>query len=177
MMNFTKEEMMVANVKCGKSPMYDWQSNTLVVPESFYKKALVYGSPEFHTMKKMVEENKGCNISIQPSTKKTYKGLTLPLIREYIKIQDNVKVLETEMAEVKAKALEGKEITSEKMADKIAFPLIKKWFLKKFKDFSVSRAQKEISEYKVKQAEAVAATKLGVVIQMPQKESNPAVGQ
>ena len=173
MMNFTKEEMMVANVKCGKSPMYDWQSNTLVVPESFYKKALVYGSPEFHTMKKMVEENKGCNISIQPST----KGLTLPLIREYIKIQENVKVLETEMAEVKAKALEGKEGITEKMADKIAFPLIKKWFLMKFKDFSVSRAQKEISDYKVKQAEDVAATKLGVVIQMPQKESNPAVNQ
>lgn len=177
MMNITKEEKMVANVKCGKSPMYDWATNTLIVPEAFYKKAQVYGSPEFHTMKKMVAENKGCNISVQYSGKKTYKGLTLPLIREYIEIKDEREVLRAEMAAVKAKALEGKEGITEKMADKIAFPLIKKWFLMKFKDFSVSRAQKEISEYKVKQAEAEAATKLGVVIQMPQKDSNPAVGQ
>ena len=156
---------------------FDCLTNTLTISESFYKKSQVYGSEECVQLKAMMAENEGCKIAIEYSTKKTYKGLTLPLIREYIKIQENVKVLETEMAEVKAKALEGKEGITEKMADKIAFPLIKKWFLMKFKDFSVSRAQKEISEYKVKQAEAVAATKLGVVIQMPQKDSNPAVGQ
>lgn len=156
---------------------FDCLTNTLTIPESFYKKSQVYGSEECVQLKAMMAENAGCKIAIEYSTKKTYKGLTLALIREYIKIQDNVKVLETEMAEVKAKALEGKEGITEKMADKIAFPLIKKWFLMKFKDFSVSRAQKEISEYKVKQAEAVASTKLGAVIPMPQKESNPAVNQ
>lgn len=156
---------------------FDCLTNTLTISESFYKKSQVYGSEECVQLKAMMAENAGCKIAIEYSTKKTYKGLTLALIREYIKIQENVKVLETEMAEVRVKALEGKEGITEKMADKIAFPLIKKWFLMKFKDFSVSRAQKEISEYKVKQAEAVAATKLGVVIQMPQKESNPAVNQ
>ena len=156
---------------------FDCLTNTLTISESFYKKSQVYGSEECVQLKAMMAENAGCKIAIEYSTKKTYKGLTLALIREYIKIQENVKVLETEMAEVRVKALEGKEGITEKMADKIAFPLIKKWFLMKFKDFSVSRAQKEISEYKVKQAEAVAATKLGVVIPMPQKDTNPAVNQ
>lgn len=157
--------------------MFDLLTNTLTIPESFYKKSKVYGSDEFNEFRKLLADNEGCKVEIMPDTKKTYKGLTLPLIREYIKIQKNSEILETEMAEVKAKALEGKENITEKMADKIAYPLIKKWFLKKFKDFSVSRAQKEISDYKVEQGEAAAATKLGVVIQMPQKGSNPAVNQ
>ncbi|MBQ3258438.1 MAG: hypothetical protein IJA67_13685 [Oscillospiraceae bacterium] len=176
MMNITKEEKMVANVKCGKSPMYDWQSNTLVVPESFYKKAQIYGSPEFYTMKNMIAENEGCKVAVQPSTKKTYKGLTLPLIREYIEIKDERETLKAEMNAVKEKALEGKENITEKMADKLAYPLIKKWFLKKFADFSVSRAQKEISDYKIKCAEASVSPKKGEISQMPQKQMANASG-
>lgn len=174
-MNIIKEEKNVANVKCGKVPMYDWETNTLIVPEAFYKKAQVYGSPEFHTMKKMVADNEGCNISVQKSGKQTYKGLTLPLIREYIEIKDERETLKAEMNAVKAEALEGKENVSEKMADKLAFPLIKKWFLKKFVDFSVSRAEKEISDYKIEQAEK--SVKKDNLIHMPQNQMTPAVNQ
>ena len=129
---------------------FDCLTNTLTISESFYKKSQVYGSEECVQLKAMMAENAGCKIAIEYSTKKTYKGLTLVLIREYIKIQKNADVLDAELEAVKKEALEGKENITEKMADKIAFPLIKKWFLKKFVDFSVSRAQKEISDYKIK---------------------------
>lgn len=153
---------------------FDCLTNTLTISESFYKKSQVYGSEECVQLKAMMAENAGCKIAIEYSTKKTYKGLTLALIREYIEIKAEREILKAEMEAVKAKALEGKEDISEKMADKIAYPLIKKWFLKKFKDFSVSGAEKEISDYKIEQAEK--SVKKDNVIQMPQSQTATASG-
>ena len=154
---------------------FDCLTNTLTIPESFYKKSQVYGSEECVQLKAMVSENPGCKIAIEFSTKKTYKGLTLALIREYIEIKDERETLRAEMNAVKKEALEGKENITEKMADKISFPLIKKWFLKKFVDFSVSRAEKEISDYKIEQAEK--SVKKDNLIHMPQNQMTPAVNQ
>jgi len=157
-----------------KNCSYDLLSNTLTITESFYKKSKVCGSVEAGILRSLLTENAGCKVSILESTKKTYKGLTLTLICDYIAIKSNYEALKVEMAEVKAKALEGQEDLSDKMADKVSFPLIKKWFLKKFKDFSVSSAQKEISDYKVEVAEKAAKAK---VILMPQNQAAPAVNQ
>lgn len=155
---------------------FDCLTNTLTISESFYKKSQVYGSEECVQLKAMMAENAGCKIAIEYSTKKTYKGLTLVLIREYIKIQKNSDVLEAELEAVKKEALEGKENITEKMADKLAFPLIKKWFLKKFVDFSVSRAQKEISDYKIELAEK-SVPKKDNMLYMPQNQMATASNQ
>lgn len=155
---------------------FDCLTNTLTIPESFYKKSQVYGSEECVQLKAMVADNPGCKIAIEFSTKKTYKGLTLALIREYIEIKDERETLRAEMDAVKKEALVGKENVSEKMADKLAFPLVKKWFLKKFVDFSVSRAEKEISDYKIEKAEKAASTKKGEITNMPQKQMANASG-
>ena len=159
-----------------KNYSYDLLNNTLTITESFYKKSQVYGSEECVQLKAMMAENAGCKIAIEYSAKKTYKGLTLVLIREYIKIQKNSDILEAELEAVKKEALEGKENITEKMADKLAFPLIKKWFLKKFVDFSVSRAQKEISDYKIKCAEA-SVSKKDNMLYMPQSQMATASNQ
>lgn len=158
-----------------KNYSYDLLNNTLTITESFYKKSKVYGSPEFNKLRELLTENSGCKVEITPDTKKTYKGLTLALIREYIEIKDERETLRAEMSAVKKEALVGKENVSEKMADKLAFPLIKKWFLKKFVDFSVSRAEKEISDYKIEQAEK--SVKKDNLIHMPQNQMTPAVNQ
>ena len=69
--------------------------------------------------------------------KKTYAGLTQDLMKEYIAIQED-----------KAKA--DLEAQLDKMiADKIAYPTIKSWFLDTFQNFSVSKAKSEIQNHQL----------------------------
>ena len=69
--------------------------------------------------------------------KKTYAGLTRELMKEYINIQAEEKKADL-MAQI-----------DKMIADKMAYPTIKSWFLDVFKDFSVSKAQREIKNHKL----------------------------
>jgi len=81
-------------------------------------------------------------------SKKTYEGLTKDFMKEYISIKPDSAVALKELDAV------------EKMAnDKAtpAYPLLKKWFLKKFKDFNIDKAKEEISNARIAEAEAAAS--------------------
>ena len=74
------------------------------------------------------------------SSKRTYAGLNSKLIKEYISIQENREELEAEH-----KAL---------IDEKVGFPTVKSWFLEKYPEFNVSKAEKEIRAYKLKERKA-----------------------
>ena len=69
--------------------------------------------------------------------KQTYKGLTKELMREYIAIQE-----ENAKADLDARL-------DNMIEEKKSFPTIKSWFLDEFKDFSVSKAKREIQQFRL----------------------------
>lgn len=88
--------------------------------------------------------------------KKTYAGLTRELMKEYINIQAEEKKADL-MAQI-----------DKMIADKMAYPTIKSWFLDVFEDFSVSKAQREIKNHKLISVKA----KVRLVKAKPAAKSN-----
>jgi hypothetical protein len=79
--------------------------------------------------------------------KKTYDGLNFKLMEDYIAIQENSEQDEKEYEAVKKTA---------KNAGRSVYPLTKKWFLKKYKDFDVEEAKAEISDAMIAKAAKIA---------------------
>ena len=88
-----------------------------------------------------VEARPDYGFTVIPTEKKpakqTYAGLTRELMKEYINIQAEEKKADL-MAQI-----------DKMVADKMAYPTIKSWFLDEFKGFSVSKAQREIKNHKL----------------------------
>lgn len=111
---------------------------TIVASKTTLRKAGIFGSAEYKELMHLLNENSGYAVAekvIKKSTgKKTYRGLTAALIRDYLSIQPNC----DEMNALFNQAWE-----------RGGFSLGRKWFLESYKDFNVENAKQEIQEAKL----------------------------
>lgn len=109
---------------------------TIVITKAFYKKACMYGTNEYYDLQKAMSENKDFRIEFKTSEKKTYHGLTLERMEEYIKTQPD--------CEENLKSFEAvKKVAKTKGA---LYPLTKKWFLERFKDYKLNKITSDEQE-------------------------------
>lgn len=129
--NTTKKTNIIINV-------FD---KTIIVSKSYYKRACVYGTAEYAELRGAMMDNAEFTIVFKTSDKKTYGGLSLEKMAQYIQMQDNSGKLLVEFERVKAVA----------KAKNSLYPLTKKWFLNTFpayKENDVSEAKREAAEEK-----------------------------
>ena len=109
---------------------------TIVITKAFYKKACMYGTNEYYDLQKAISENRDYRIVFKTSEKKTYHGLTLERMKEYIKTQPD--------CEENLKSFEAvKKVAKTKGA---LYPLTKKWFLERFKDYKLNEITSDEQE-------------------------------
>ena len=82
------------------------------------------------------------------STKETYDGLKFDFMERYISIQINKDDLMARYEEAKIMA---------KSHGTKTYPLVKKWFLETFKEFTMEKAKKEIEAYYIAQINSVSS--------------------
>lgn len=121
------------------------ENHTLTVSEAFYKRASVYGTDEYHQLKRATNENQGFKIVIKSSERKTYNGLTFDRMAEYIKTQPN--------SENRMREFEAVKTIAEAKGSK--YPLTKKWFLATYPEYK----KNEVSESEAASMIAEAAEK------------------
>ena len=119
---------------------YDFTNRTIVATKATLKKAsnpttdeytalikMIEGQPTFRVVEKVIK-NRG--------NKKTYSGLTLEMMAEYIMSQQNSDKLMAEFNEAQSMG-------------KSKYPLAKKWFLNEFPDFTMKNGKKAASKAKI----------------------------
>ena len=120
---------------------YDHVNHKIVGTDIAFQKSGIPGSKEEQELMARMEARPTYGFTIIPTekkpAKKTYAGLTRELMKEYINIQEGEKKADL-MAQI-----------DKMVADKMAYPTIKSWFLDVFEDFSVSKAQREIKNHKL----------------------------
>lgn len=127
---------------------YDFINRTIVASKATLKKAsnpgtaeykalmeMIAGQPTFRVAEKVIEINR---------SKKTYSGLTYELMESFIDTQENAEQTKKVYEAVKKYA---------KTAGRSVYPITKKWFLNKFKDFEMDKALEAIADNLVKTAE------------------------
>lgn len=106
------------------------------VSTAFNNKASKYGTDEYRTLHKILRDNANNNpriVIVRNEKKKTYNGLDFDKMEEYIKTQPNSeKNLQTFEAVKRVAKAKGS-----------MYPLTKKWFLDKFKDYKYSVTEEE----------------------------------
>lgn len=107
--------------------------------EYHFNKASIPGTAQYKQLMERMEAHPTYTLNPistkKTSSKRTYAGLNSKLIEEYISIQkDNEQLL------AEHKAL---------IDEKVGFPTVKSWFLEKYPEFNVSKAEKEIRAYKL----------------------------
>ncbi len=111
---------------------------TIVASKTTLRKAGIFGSAEYKELMHLLNENSGYAVAekvIKKSTgKKTYRGLTAALIRDYLSIQPNCDEMNTLFNQAWERG---------------GFSLGRKWFLESYKDFNVESAKQEIQEAKL----------------------------
>ena len=111
---------------------------TIVASKTTLRKAGIFGSAEYKELMHLLNENSGYAVAekvIKKSTgKKTYRGLTAALIRDYLSIQPNCEEMNTLFNQAWERG---------------GFSLGRKWFLESYKDFNVESAKQEIQEAKL----------------------------
>lgn len=116
----------------------DFEEKTIKCSKKAYERATKGLQPEYSELCVLVEKHPTFNVKVkkasETATKKMYRNLNFPKMREYIRTQPNS---EENLAEMEIVI----EIAEAKNAK---YPLTKKWFLAKF------------PEYKEKEAAAVA---------------------
>lgn len=146
-----RENIMNATVKNEKTATaitskkfaftYDHVNQKIVGTDINFQKAGIPGSALEAELNARIAERPAYGFTVIPTEKKpakqTYKGLTKELMREYIAIQE-----EQAAADLNARL-------DTMLKEKKAFPTIKSWFLDEFKDFSVSKARREIKNHKL----------------------------
>ena len=75
---------------------------TIVVSKSYYKRACVYGTVEYTELRGAMMDNPEFKIEFKTSDKKTYGGLSLEKMAEYIRTQENSEALLAELEKVEA---------------------------------------------------------------------------
>lgn len=134
-----------------KNPIaFDIFSNTLTILGQYYKKSMVYGSPESAYLRGILNENPDCRVVIVESSKLSYKGVNLPLIKEFISYH-------TDKARLEAEYNSLEKADGEDDPD---FSLVRKWFLKNFPKMTAEKMTQYISNRKIELAENEAATHL-----------------
>lgn len=114
--------------------------STIIVSQSFYKRASVYGSAEYTELRRAMKENPSYHVAIKTIEKKSYSGLTFEKMTDYIKTQpDSDKMMiKFEAVQRIAKAKGG------------LYPLTKKWFLNTYPNYK----ENEVSEAETKELTA-----------------------
>lgn len=133
--------------------VYNHINKTIVASKASLKKAGKPNTAESDLLASMMREHpdyavveKEININ---SSKKSYDGLTMDLMKAYIEIQDNAKEMLEAYNRVVKMATEQKK----------KYPLTKSWFVGVYEDFDVKKAQKAINDHMI----AVAAGAITVV--------------
>ena len=92
---------------------------TISVSKAFYKKACVYGTTEYKQLTDAQRNNPTFDVKFKEYDKKTYNGLTIAKMREYILTQDNSE----------DRLIEFEAVVTTAKAKGAQYPLTKKWFL------------------------------------------------
>lgn len=100
----------------------------ITVSKAFYKRASIYDTPEYISLRKAMVENPSFKIVIAESNKRTYGKLTFERMESYIKTQPNSEEMLNEFAKVQ-------EIAKAKGS---AYPSTKRWFLQNYPQFKSS---------------------------------------
>ena len=129
---------------------YDHVNQKIVGTDINFQKAGIPGSALEKELISRMEARPAYGFTIIPTEKKpakrSYAGLTMELMEEYLNIWDN------ELAEeARSQFAKMKEKNKEK---KMTFGAIKSWFLDLFPKFDVKKAKKEIKEKQFKDVKA-----------------------
>ena len=114
---------------------YDHINHKIVGTELNFRKSGIPGSAQdVELMARLAEHPNYTYLMIPAKEKNSYKGLTCPLMAEYLEM-------------TKQEVLSA---TLKKMRDDgVGFPAIKSWFLDLFPHFNVSKAKREICDYRL----------------------------
>lgn len=128
---------------------YDHIRKQIIGTEQNFQKAGDDRTPQYKAlMAAMARHPDYALTAVKPEKEKqSYKGLTLPLMEDYLNLVyegELADVARAKFAEMKAKA-ENKEL---------AFATIKSWFLEIFPGFNVEKAKREIKAKKLANAKA-----------------------
>ena len=131
--------------------VYNHINKTIVASKASLKKAGRPNTAESDLLASMMREHPDYAVVEKEintnSSKKSYDGLTMDLMKAYIEIQDNAKEMLEAYNRVVKMATEQKK----------KYPLTKSWFVGVYEDFDVKKAQKAIDDYMIAQAAAVPA--------------------
>ena len=141
----------------------DHDANTMSVSNTFYKKACLFGTPEYYELRQAMIENPEMKIAFKSIRKKTYNGLTFTVMKSYIETQPN--------NEKQLKVFEAVKRIAEMKGSK--YPLTKKWFLNAYPEYKENEVKENETEKLVADSddeiESLANAQLAQVIPMPEK--------
>ena len=103
----------------------DLEKNTMSISNAFYKKACLYGTPEYYELRQAKIENPEMKIIFKSISKRKYNGLTFKVMKSYIEAQPN--------SEKQLKVFEAVKRIAEMKGSK--YPLTKKWFLNAYPEY------------------------------------------
>lgn len=143
---------------------YDFTNNTIVASKAALKKAGNPTTPEYKALMKMIAEQPTFKVVEKTintkSGKTTYKGLTIEMMESYINAQENPVALCEEFESIRQFAKNNKQRE---------YPLLKQWFVEKFKE------QYKMTDAKKIHAKHVMAKVTGKVVKLA--AAKPAVNQ
>ena len=129
---------------------YDFTNRTIVATKATLKKASNPTTDEYTALIKMIEGQPTFRVvekTIKNSgNKKTYKGLTLKMMMDYISDQKNSEELMAEFNEAQGDA-------------KNKYPSAKQWFLNEFPNFTMKDGKNVVSKVKLTNEPSVPAQK------------------
>lgn len=131
---------------------FDHINKTIVGSEFNFKMSGNPTKPQYHALMTAMEMQPTYKLDPIPSKKKvekkkSYEGLTLNLMEEYLNLVYEGK--KAEEARTKFAAMKAKHGLKE-----LAYPTIKSWFLDLFPKFNVNKAMEQISEKKLENNKA-----------------------
>ena len=143
---------------------YDFTNNTIVASKATLKKAGNPTTPEYKALMKMIAEQPTFKVVEKTintkSGKTTYKGLTIEMMESYINEQKNAVALCAEFESIRQFAKDSK---------RREYPLLKQWFVEKFKE------QYKMTDAKKIHAKHVMANATDKVVKLA--AAKPAVNQ
>lgn len=135
----------------------DLEKNTMSISNAFYKKACLYGTPEYYELRQAKIENPEMKIIFKSISKRKYNGLTVKVMKSYIEAQPN--------SEKQLKVFEAVKRIAEMKGSK--YPLTKKWFLNAYPEYKENEVKENETEKLVadsdEEIEAMANAQLALV--------------
>lgn len=121
----------------------DVVEKTITASAATLNRAKNPNSNEYVELGLLLADHPSFTVKVKESKKTTYDGMTFKFMRDYILVQPDCDEL---MDEFEAVKLESNE----------QYPIVKKWFLKTFKDedgkFNMAKAKREITDGKIEAA-------------------------